>query len=253
MQTIRIATRRSRLALAQANAVAKQLRQRNTGLAAELVELATTGDRQQQADAPPAGKQDFVDALQAALASGMADVAVHSMKDVPAQPSAAFPICAFGPRGDARDALVPAPAGCRRHGRENARALPAGAKVGTSSQRRQAFLAGLDPTLHVVSVRGNVDTRLGRLDGGEFDALLLACAGLDRLGLGARIGQRLDPGMFVPAPGQGAIALQWAAQREDVAALVAAHVDADAQQAVAVERELAVRLGADCAMPLGIH
>lgn len=253
MQTIRIATRRSRLALAQANAVAKQLRQRNAGLATELVELATTGDRQQQADAPPAGKQDFVDALQAALASGLADAAVHSMKDVPAQSSAAFPICAFGSRGDARDALVPASAGCRRHGRENARTLPAGAKVGTSSQRRRAFLAGLDPTLHVVSVRGNVDTRLGRLDGGEFDALLLACAGLDRLGLGARIGQRLDPAVFVPAPGQGAIALQWAAQREDVAALAAAHVDADAQQAVAAERELAVRLGADCAMPLGIH
>lgn len=251
MQTIRIATRRSRLALAQAGAVAKQLRQGNAGLATELVALATAGDRQQQADAPPAGKQDFVDALQAALASGQADVAVHSMKDVPAQPSAAFPVCAFGPRGDARDACVLAPVDGPQ-GTANG-TLVAGAKVGTSSLRRRAFLVAQDPTLNVVSVRGNVDTRLGRLDAGEFDALLLACAGLDRLGLGARIDRRLDPAVFVPAPGQGAIALQWAAEREDVAALAAAHEDPEAQQAVAAERELAVRLGADCALPLGIH
>lgn len=251
MQTIRIATRRSRLALAQAGAVARQLRQGNAGLATELVALATTGDRQQRTDAPPAGKQVFVDALQSALASGQADAAVHSMKDVPAQPSAAFPVCAFGLRGDARDACVRAPVGGQ--GTENGHSLAAGAKVGTSSQRRRAFLVAQDPTLDVVSVRGNVDTRLGRLDAGEFDALLLACAGLDRLGLGARVDQRLDPAVFVPAPGQGAIALQWAAEREHVAALAAAHTHPEVQQAVAAERELAVRLGADCALPLGIH
>ena len=251
MQTIRIATRRSRLALAQADFVAEQLRRRNPGLATELVGLATAGDRQQQADAPPAGKQDFVDALLEALASGRADAAAHSMKDVPAQPTAAFPVCTFGPRADARDALVLS--GARAPSEGGLHSLPAGARVGTSSQRRRAFLQGHDRTLAVVPVRGNVETRLSRLDAGEFDALLLACAGLERLDLGARIGQRIEPAAFVPAPGQGAIALQWAAAREDVAALAAGHIDAHVQQAVVAERDLAVRLGADCATPLGVH
>ena len=131
--------------------------------------------------------------------------------------------------------------------------LKPGARVGTSSIRRRALLAQLRRDLHVEPVRGNVDTRLRRLDSGSFDALLLACAGLDRLGFGARIGQRIDAGVLVPAPGQGALAVEFLAARQDVGRLVAAEVDADVERCIRAERQLTRRLGADCATPLGAH
>lgn len=245
MQTIRIATRRSRLALAQAAEVAQSLRQRQPGLRTELVELATAGDRQQHADRPPASKEDFVDALQEAMAEGSAEVAVHSMKDVPARP-AGFAVQTFGPRADARDALAMRSSG-------GLHTLADGATVGTSSLRRRAFLQAQNRTLTIRSLRGNVDTRLRRLDAGDFDALLLACAGLDRLGIGNRISERIDPSVIVPPPGQGAIAVQYRAEREDIAAMLAEHIEPVVEEAVAAERTLAARLAADCATPFGAH
>ena len=246
MQTIRIATRRSKLALAQANAVAQALAEGQPEIATELVPVTTTGDRQQSADAPPTSKADFVDALEAALASGEAHLAVHSAKDVPVQLADAFPVSTFGQRADARDALV-------LRGPGGLHTLPAGATVGTSSLRRRALLRAHNHALATAPLRGNVDTRLKRLDAGDFDALLLACAGLDRLGLAGRISQRIDPAVIVPAPGQGAIAVQWAAAREEITALVMHHVIGSVERAVAAERALAERLGADCAMPLGVY
>ena len=246
MQTIRIATRRSKLALAQANAVAQALAEGQPEVTTELVPVTTTGDRQQSADAPPTSKADFVDALEAALAGGEAHLAVHSAKDVPVQLADAFPVSTFGQRADARDALV-------LRGPGGLHTLPAGATVGTSSLRRRALLRAHNHALATAPLRGNVDTRLKRLDAGDFDALLLACAGLDRLGLAGRISQRIDPAVMVPAPGQGAIAVQWAAAREEITALVMPHVIGSVEQAVAAERTLAQRLGADCAMPLGVY
>lgn len=246
MQTIRIATRRSKLALAQANTVAQALAEEHPEVATELVPVTTTGDRQQGADAPPTSKADFVDALEAALAGGEAHLAVHSAKDVPVQATDAFPVRTFGERADARDALV-------LRGPGGLHTLAAGATVGTSSLRRRALLRVHNHALAIAPLRGNVDTRLKRLDAGDFHALLLACAGLDRLGLAGRISQRIDPAVIVPAPGQGAIAVQWAAAREEVAALVIGHVLGPVEQAVAAERALARHLDADCAMPLGVY
>lgn len=246
MQTIRIATRRSRLALAQAEEVAQSLRQRQAGLRTELVELATAGDRQQHADRPPASKEDFVDALQEAMADGSAEVAVHSMKDVPAKPAAGFAVQTFGPRADARDALAMRSSG-------GLHTLADSATVGTSSLRRRAFLLAQNRALEIRPLRGNVDTRLRRLDAGDFDALLLACAGLDRLGFGERISERIDPSVIVPPPGQGAIAVQYPAEREDIAAMLAEHIEPVVEEAVAAERTLAARLAADCATPFGAH
>lgn len=246
MQSIRIATRRSRLALVQADEVARALRQRQPGLRTELVELATAGDRQQHADRPPASKEDFVDALQEALASGSAEVAIHSMKDVPAKPAAGFAVQTFGPRADARDALVlPSPGGLH--------ALAAEATVGTSSLRRRAFLLAQNQTLAIRPLRGNVDTRLRRLDAGDFNALLLACAGLDRLGLGDRISERIDPSVVVPPPGQGAIAVQYPVARDDLGTMLTHHLVPQVEAAVGAERNLAARLAADCATPFGAH
>ena len=256
MQRIRIATRRSKLALAQARAVAAQLEGGAPGIAAELVEIYTQGDQKSAAAAKAGaqtaakfGKGAFVDALEDALLNGQADSAVHSMKDVPATLAEAFSLVAFGPRADAREALV-----VRDGAQERTLGdLAPGARVGTSSARRRALLASINRELAFEPVRGNVDTRLRRLDDGECDVLLLACAGLDRLGLGARIAQRIASDVLVPAPGQGAIGVEYLAERQDVAALIAAGVEADVSRDVAAERRLVTHLEADCAMPLGVH
>ena len=248
MQRIRIATRRSKLALAQARTVAEQLRAAAPGIEAALVEVSTQGDRQSAAGAA-VSKGAFVDALEEALGSGQADIAVHSMKDVPATLADDFALAAFGPRADAREALV-ARAGAQ--GRSLGDLAP-GTRVGTSSARRRALLASINRGLAFEPVRGNVDTRLRRLDDGDCDVLLLACAGLDRLGLGGRIAQRIDCDVLVPAPGQGALAVEYLAERQDVAALIAAGVAPEVGRDVAAERRLVACLEADCAMPLGVH
>lgn len=252
MRRVRIATRRSRLAMAQAEFAASRLKAYAPGLTVDLVGITSQGDRDQSPSlAQAGGKSSFVGALEEALLDGRADLAVHSMKDVAVRVPDGFALHTFGPRADVRDALVlngsvPASAATLT-------GLPSGARVGTASVRRRALLLALRRDLQVVPVRGNVDTRLKQLDAGGNRALLLACAGLDRLGSGARIGQRVDADILVPAPGQGALAVEYLAEREDVEALVRTGVDREVERAVAAERQVTRRLGADCAMPFGAY
>ncbi len=246
MERIRIATRRSRLALTQARAVGERLAQLAPGVGVDYVGITTEGDRNQSPSlADAGGKSSFVKALETALLEDRADMAVHSMKDVGAVVAEPFVVRTFGARADARDALV------TRDGDASLAEMPAGTVVGTSSLRRRALLCAMRGDLDVVPLRGNVDTRLRRLQEGDCDALLLACAGLDRLGLGERIDQRVDAAVLPPAPGQGALAVQFIAGRDDVAALIEPGTLRDVECCVGAERELARRLGADCAMPLG--
>jgi len=249
MRRIRIATRRSRLAMTQAEFVASRLRASEPSLRVELVGVTSQGDRDQSPSlAQRGGKSSFVGALEGAVRDGRADLAVHSMKDVAVRVPDGFALHTFGPRADVCDALVVADGSS-----PTLTALPSGARVGTASIRRRALLLTLRRDLVVVPVRGNVDTRLKHLDAGGYDALLLACAGLDRLGLGGRIGQRVDAEVLVPAPGQGALAVELLAEREDLDALVRTGMDSEVERAVAAERQVTRRLGADCAMPFGAY
>lgn len=250
MPTIRIATRRSRLAIAQAEFVAARLRSAHAaGLHVELVGVTSQGDRDQSPSlADVGGKNSFVGALEDAVLDGRADVAVHSMKDVAVRVPAPFALHTFGPRADVRDAVVvPSDTG------PTLTSLAPGARIGTASIRRRALLLTLRRDLSVVPVRGNVDTRLKRLGEGGYDALLLACAGLDRLGLGGRVAQRVDPDVLVPAPGQGALAVEFLAHREDLDAMLRTGIDGEVERCVAAERQATRRLGADCAMPFGAY
>jgi hydroxymethylbilane synthase len=231
--------------LARAQAAIAEAAFRDQGVAeVETVVVRTQGDRR---SATPVdrlrGQGWFTAALERALAAGQADIAVHSAKDLPSQLAPGLPVAAYLARGDCRDGLV------TRDG-AGLDDLPGGAQVGTSSARRAAFLASLRPDLRVVPLRGNVDSRLAKLDRGEVDALLVACAGVDRLGLGDRIATRLDPRVFVPAPCQGAIALQAAAA--SLAGEVAGAVDDPAtRMAAAAERGVLAALGGGCLLPLG--
>jgi len=203
--------------LIQANFVAARLREYEPTLEVELLEVATRGDIDQSAslvrpagrDGEP-GKGVFIDSLRDALVDGRADLAAHSMKDVPVAPAQGLALTTFGPRADPRDALVTRP------GIRDLYDLAPSAKVATVSIRRRALLKSVLRDVEVVPVRGNVGTRLMRLDEGRCDALLLASAGLDRLGLDGRITQRLATDTFVPAPGQGALAVEYIATRSDM-------------------------------------
>ena len=241
---VRIATRASPLALWQAER-ARTLISRSTGATADLVALTTEGDRKRGTLAESGGKGLFVKELETALAEDRADIAVHSMKDMPATLPAGFEVTTIGERADPRDALVAAS--------WTFDTLPDGARIGSSSPRRKAQLLFARPDLVLVPVRGNVGTRLAKLDAGEVDALVLACAGLDRLGLGERIGQRLSTDLCLPAPGQGALAAEYPAGREDLARLLAPAVDIATERAVIAERAVTRALGADCTTPLGAY
>jgi hydroxymethylbilane synthase len=246
-EMVRIATRQSALALWQANHVKAALEARHPGLAVELVGLTTAGDRWLTAPLSEiGGKGLFIKELEQALADGRADIAVHSMKDVPAvlPDGFALPVVAF--RADVRDALV-APA------RRGLADLPRGAIVGSSSLRRRAQLLARRPDLDVRPVRGNVNTRLEKLDRGEFAALMLACAGLDRLGLGARISERIDVAASLPAAGQGALGVECLAARSDLLSILTPLADADVGACVAAERAVSAALGADCSLPLAAY
>ena len=256
MPALRIATRRSPLALIQANFVAAKLRESDPTLEVELLEVATRGDIDQSASLVRSGDQDgqpgkgvFIDSLRDALLDGRADLAAHSMKDVPLATADGLALTTFGPRADPRDALVPSPGSSIRDLYD----LAPGAKVATVSIRRRALLKSVLRDVEVVPVRGNVGTRLKRLDEGRCDALLLAAAGLDRLGLDGRIAQRLATDTFVPAPGQGALAVEYPATRSDVRDRIGRAVDPLAERCVVAEREVARVIGADCALPLGVH
>ena len=243
--TLRIATRKSALALWQAEHVAALLRAAHPGLAVELVPMSTRGD--EILDRPLAdigGKGLFLKELEVAMLEGRADLAVHSLKDVPASLEPGFVLPAILPRADAADAFV-------SHHHADLAALPHGARVGTSSLRRQAQLRALRPDLVLLDLRGNVGTRLGKLDAGDYDAIVLACAGLERLGLASRIRARLSAPAWLPAPGQAAIAIEAREDQPPVRRLLAALDDADTRMAVSAERAMNQALGGSCTVPVG--
>jgi hydroxymethylbilane synthase len=242
-----IASRESALALAQARRVQARLAALYPGASVELLGLTTEGDRRLEVSlARIGGKGLFVKELEHALAVGRADLAVHSAKDLPAELAPGFVLAAVSEREDPRDAFV-----SNRY--PSLGALPPGARVGTSSLRRQCQLRARHPGLAVEPLRGNVTTRLGKLDEGRYEALVLAAAGLVRLGLGARITALLDPETSVPAPGQGALALECRAERGDVIAWLAPLNDEAAARCVAAERAFSRALAGSCNVPLGAY
>lgn len=242
-----IGTRGSRLALWQAAWVKSRLETLFPGLAVRLEVIKTQGDR--ILDVPLArvgGKGLFVKEIEEALRDGRADLAVHSMKDVPAEIPEGLAIGAVPPREDPGDVLI---------GRGGARLgeLAAGSRVGTSSLRRAAQLRHLRPDLTVVPVRGNVDTRLSKLERGEVDALLLAAAGLERLGLAARVSERLDTERMLPAVGQGALCIEIRRDDPRIGPLVAALDHPETRTAVTAERAFLRRLEGGCQVPIAGH
>ena len=244
---LRIATRRSRLALWQAEHVKARLQALQPGLRIDLVPLSTRGDELLEASlATAGGKGLFVKELEAAMAEGRADIAVHSMKDVPAQLPAGFVLAAVLAREDPRDAFVSS-----RH--ENLAALPAGAVLGTSSLRRQAQIAARHPALEIRPLRGNVDTRLAKLDRGDYAAIVLAAAGLKRLGLETRIRSTLSVEESLPAAGQAALGIECLGERADLLDLLRPLDDAAASACVRAERQVNLALGGSCTIPLGAY
>ena len=192
------------------------------------------------------GKGLFIKELEVALANGEADIAVHSMKDVPMELPEGFAMLPFGEREDARDAFV-----SLRHAR--LADLPPGAVVGTSSLRRECQLRRAFPALVIKPLRGNVNTRLAKLEAGEYDAIILAAAGLKRLGFGERIRELLPMSLALPAIGQGVLAIEFPAARDDLAALLAPFVDEHALAASTAERALGLVVEGSCEVPLGAH
>ena len=260
---LKIGTRGSELALWQAHHVRDELRRHwGESLAIELVLISTEGDRIQ--DRPLnqiGGKGLFVNAIEDQLVSGAVDLAVHSMKDLPGRLAPGLAIVCTPPREDPRDALVLAPALRERLAAARGPGspalsladLPAGARLGTTSLRRTALARRQNPGLDVRSLRGNVPTRLRKLAAGDFDAILLAAAGLSRLGLAAEIDARLDPEGFCPAACQGILALECREHDERVRALVAPLGDADASVMAAAERSFLARLDGGCQVPMGCN
>ncbi|MCE5276651.1 MAG: hydroxymethylbilane synthase [Planctomycetaceae bacterium] len=248
-QHLRIATRGSELALAQAAAVGEALRQCHPELSTELVVMTTRGDREKGPLADVGGKGLFTAELEAALRGGRAHLAVHSAKDLPAAMDEDLVIVAVPPREDARDALV-SPGGCA------AAELPAGARVGTSSLRRSAQVLAMRPDLTIVPLRGNVPTRVRKvLDLRQLDAAVLAMAGLIRLGAHNAHRANIHPLTLqecTPAAGQGALALQCLAASE-AAEIVRAIDDAPSRAALEAERAVLRALGAQCNSCLGVH
>ena len=246
---LRLATRGSALALAQARLVAGMIEAVERGLRVELVRVRTSGDEgaaragtQAPVLAGPGDKSRFVKEIEEALLAGAADLAVHSAKDVPGELPAGLAIVGVPARADPRDALC---------GAGSVAALAAGARVGTSSLRRRAQLLAARDDLEVSELRGNVDTRLRRLGEGDYDAVVLALAGLERLGLQA--GEPVDPAIMTPAPGQGCLALEARAGDARVADLAAAVTDSDALVALTAERAVTATLEASCDTPIGVH
>lgn len=242
-----IATRRSRLALWQAEHVKQRLEARHPGLTVTLLPMSTRGDELLDRRLDQAGgKGLFVKELENALADGRADLAVHSMKDVPADLPPDFVLAAIMEREDPRDAFVSG-------SYERLNSMPRGAVVGTSSLRRQAQIAERYPALQVRLLRGNVETRLAKLDRGEYDAAILAVAGLVRLGLAGRIRSRLDIDASLPAPGQGAMGIECLAGRKEVISLLHPLNDPPTEQCVRAERAVSRALGGSCTIPLGAY
>lgn len=242
-----IASRESKLALVQTGMIRDRLADLHPGLAVEVLGMTTQGD--QILDRPLAqigGKGLFIKELEVALADGRADIAVHSMKDMPAHLPAGFALITVGDREMPEDAFV-----SNRYA--DLAQLPAGAVVGTSSLRRECQLRLKYPGLRIESLRGNVGTRLAKLDSGQYDAIILAAAGLRRLGLADRIRSRLSTEDSLPAIGQGALAIEYREDRSDVAALLAPLTSPDTTATVAAERALGATLLGSCDVPLAGH
>lgn len=243
-QRLVIATRASRLALWQAEHVRDRLRTLYPACAVELLTLTTRGDQiLDRTLSKVGGKGLFVKELENALLDGRADLAVHSLKDVPVDLQAPFELCAVLDRADPRDAFV-----SNRYA--SLADLPAGAVVGTSSLRRESQIRARFPALVVKPLRGNLDTRLGKLDKGDYDAIVLAAAGLERLGMGERIRSLLDPADSLPAAGQGALGIEIRDDRDDMRAWLAPLVSADTTACVLAERAVSRKLGGSCQVPL---
>jgi hydroxymethylbilane synthase len=244
---LRLGTRESRLALVQAEWIETELRRRDPALRVEIVGITTAGDRRSEGRlAPVGGKGLFLKELEEALLAGTIDCAVHSMKDVPAALPPGLVLAGVPARADARDALV-------EGGGRDLGELPRGARVGTASTRRRAQLLARRPDLDVRVVRGNVQTRLRKRGEGEVDVLVLAMAGLARLGLSGLDVVTLAPETLLPAVGQGALALEHRAGDVAIAARLDAIADPVATAAVRAERGFLVALGGDCTTPLAAH
>ncbi|HUN94033.1 MAG TPA: hydroxymethylbilane synthase [Burkholderiaceae bacterium] len=242
-----IATRQSPLAMWQAEHVRELLRAAHPGLEVDLLPMTTRGDQVlDRALAKVGGKGLFVKELELALVEGRAHLAVHSLKDVPMQLDERFALAAILAREDPRDCFV--------SGRYARLAdLPAGACVGTSSLRRELALRATYPHLRIEPVRGNLGTRLAKLDAGHFDALVLAAAGVKRLGLASRIREILPTSEFLPAPGQGALAIETLASQPAVVRLVAVLEDPATRAAATAERAVSRGLGGSCEVPLAAY
>jgi hydroxymethylbilane synthase len=248
VKLLRIATRGSALALWQANHIRERLAQLH-GIESELIRIRTSGDKFQGASVAQVSEQAgtkgiFIKELEEALLAGTADLAVHSMKDVPTENPAGLVFPAITKREDVRDCLI---------SRDGAKLqdLACGARVGTSSLRRQAQLRHHRPDLELLDLRGNVDTRLKKVAAGEFDAIVLATAGMNRLGASDKITQILAPEVMLPAVGQGALGIETRADDHETLRLVAALDDPESHEAVTAERALLRELEGGCQIPLG--
>ncbi|MEV4927941.1 hydroxymethylbilane synthase [Streptomyces roseoverticillatus] len=247
MRPLRLGTRRSKLAMAQSGQVAEAVRQL-TGRPVELVEITTYGDVSRESLAQIGGTGVFVSALRDALLAGEIDFAVHSLKDLPTAQPDELALAAIPPREDPRDVLI------ARDGL-TFQELPAGARIGTGSPRRMAQLNAwareLGKEIETVPIRGNIDTRIGFVAKGELDAVVLAAAGLSRIGRSAEVTQFLETDAVLPAPGQGALAIECAMTNAPLAATLAELDDPYTRAAVTAERSLLAALEAGCSAPVG--
>lgn len=244
MKPIRIVSRKSPLAMCQANIVCAALKAIEPTIAVEIIGVSTSGDNRGDA---PGDKSDFTKELELQLLAGDAELAVHSMKDVPVQLPEGLEISAVIAREDAHDALLSRSSG-------NLHELPANAKVGTSSLRRQCQLRSQRPDLRVSDLRGNIGTRIGKLDDGDYDAIVLAVAGLNRMGLHSRISAALPVQQMIPAIGQGAIGIESRTNCADsLRRLVQSLRHRETELCLHAERTVGRLLGADCRLPVAAH
>jgi hydroxymethylbilane synthase len=244
-----LATRGSRLALRQAALVADLVTRAHPHVSVEIQTVSTTGDRDARPFAAIGGKGLFTSEVERAVLEGAADIAVHSAKDLTAELAPGCTIVCIPARASVHDVVV---GGAGSSGDERIASLPRGASVGTSSMRRRALLAETRPDLDMRELRGNLDTRLRKVEVGEIDAAVVAAAGIERL-LGEAPAGGLDPSWWVPAPGQGALAVEALEERTDLKELFEDMDDAAARSEVSAERAFAARLEGGCSVPLGCH
>jgi hydroxymethylbilane synthase len=245
MSALRLGSRRSPMAIAQSRQVAGMITER-TGRPVKIVGVATQGDVSRAQLTQIGGTGVFVSALREALLGGELDLAVHSLKDLPAEAAPGIVLAAVPPRDDPRDALV------ARDGAKLAD-LPSGARIGTGSPRRAAQLLAIRADLRCVPIRGNAGTRLAKVGAGELDGVVLACAGLARIGYASAITQLFEPDEMLPAPGQGALAVECRAGEPELAALLGAVTDPASRAAVTAERSLLEALAAGCSTPVAAY